>query len=87
MIQPVADTIIRRRRALGWSRERLAVAAGVGSATVARIERGKVTPYRLTLTAILDALNGAEAPTKSSPAGGPGSTPTTGATVEGDGSA
>ena len=39
MIRSEADTIIGRRRALGWSRERLAVAAGVGSATVARIER------------------------------------------------
>jgi len=81
-----ADTIRRRRQALGLSRERLAVAAGVAAGTVARIERGSVTPYRLTVNAILDALSSAEAETKSSPAGRPDSTQTTGGSVENAGS-
>ena len=86
MIRSEADTIIGRRRALGWSRERLAVAAGVGSATVARIERETVSPYRLTLAAVLDALSAAEAEKKSSPTGRSDSTHTTGASVENAGS-
>ena len=49
-----------RRHAAGLTMEQLAVAAGIGSATVARIENCRVSPNRSTLLAIELAFNDVE---------------------------
>jgi transcriptional regulator with XRE-family HTH domain len=55
-------TQIRMARAgLGWSLKRLAEAAGVGLATVARFEGGKARPIPATLAAMRRALEDAGA--------------------------
>jgi transcriptional regulator with XRE-family HTH domain len=47
----------QRRRARGLSREALgALAGGVSSSTIFRIERGQVTPNRATLALLAGAL-------------------------------
>jgi transcriptional regulator with XRE-family HTH domain len=57
MIRRSADDLLRRRLALGYSRERLGAAAGgISSATVKRVERGLVSPHPATLTALAQAL-------------------------------
>jgi transcriptional regulator with XRE-family HTH domain len=45
------------RERAGLSQEILAVKAGVTSATVRNIERGRVTPLRITRLALLKALD------------------------------
>jgi transcriptional regulator with XRE-family HTH domain len=47
----------QRRLALGYSRERLGAAAGgISSATVKRVERGRVRPHPATRVALARAL-------------------------------
>ena len=54
---PVGEALKARRLALALSRERLGAAAGgVSSATIARIERGSVTPHPATVAALALAL-------------------------------
>jgi transcriptional regulator with XRE-family HTH domain len=51
------STLSRRRRELGWSRERLgARAGGVSSSTIKRIERHEVVPHPSTVAALAGAL-------------------------------
>src|ERR1017187_11032545 len=59
MMKPRVDgrSVQRRRLELGYSRERLAVAAdGIGAATVFRIEHELVHPRRVTVAAVARAL-------------------------------
>lgn len=54
--------LLERRRQLGLSREALGAAAGgVSSATVYRVELGRVRPHPSTLQALLKALETSEA--------------------------
>lgn len=54
---PVGIALRARRDALALSRERLgARAGGISSATIARIERGAVTPHPATVAALAMAL-------------------------------
>jgi transcriptional regulator with XRE-family HTH domain len=54
---PVGTALRDARLAAGLTRDELAVCAGVGSATVTRIENGHVRPNRSTLRAIAAALH------------------------------
>jgi predicted transcriptional regulator len=81
------DGVELRRRALGWSQEKLAVLAGIGSATVRRIERGTVTPHPLTVQAVEQTLTAAEKrTTRDVGASGPSATPSDLAKAVHDGS-
>lgn len=53
---PVGAALREARIAAGLTTDELAVTAGVGSATVERIECGRVTPRRATLIALALAL-------------------------------
>jgi len=54
---PDTSTLEQRRRALHLSRERLgALAGGVSSSTIKRIERGEVDAHPSTLAALAGAL-------------------------------
>jgi transcriptional regulator with XRE-family HTH domain len=46
--------ILRRRR--GWTQQQLAAAAGVGEATIARLEAGRAEARPSTMTRIAQAL-------------------------------
>lgn len=59
----LARSLIRRRRALGWSQAELARRAGVRLETVNRLERGKHAPSLATVTKIERALMRGEAKT------------------------
>jgi len=64
---PVGSSLREARIAAGLTIEQLAVSAGVGGATVERIEHGRVKPHRATLLALALALS---APYDSEAAGG-----------------
>lgn len=54
---PAVGSLETRRLNQGLSREALGAAAGgISSATITRIERGKVRPHRATLSALARAL-------------------------------
>lgn len=53
---PVGPELRAARLNAGLTIEQLAVRAGIGGATVERIEHGKVTPHRSTLLALAIAL-------------------------------
>lgn len=53
---PVGPDLRAARVAAGLTIDQLAVSAGIGSATVERIEHGRVTPHRSTLLALALAL-------------------------------
>ena len=61
----LARSLIRRRRALGWSQAELARRAGVRNETVNRLERGKHIPTLPTVSKIERALESGERPHKS----------------------
>ena len=54
---PVGRGLREARVAAGLTIEQLAVQAGVGGATVERIEHGRVKPHRATLLALALALS------------------------------
>ncbi len=54
---PVGSGLREARCAAGLSIDQLAVRAGIGSATVERIEHGRVTPRRATLVVLALALS------------------------------
>jgi len=54
---PVGSGLREARVAAGLTIEQLAVSAGVGAATVERIEHGRVKPHRATLLALALALS------------------------------
>lgn len=73
----LGDRLRLVRESVGMSQEELGEAAGVGRATIARIESGKGTPRRATLIAIsfatgvsLEWLENGETPAPDSPGGG-----------------
>lgn len=73
----LSDRLRRVRESVGLSQDELGEAAGVGRATIARIESGKGTPRRATLIAIafatgvsLEWLENGETPAPDSPGGG-----------------
>jgi len=53
---PVGPELRAARLDAGLTIEQLAVRAGIGGATVERIEHGKVSPHRSTLLALAIAL-------------------------------
>jgi transcriptional regulator with XRE-family HTH domain len=53
----LAERVRAARRERGWTREMLAVYAGVSATTVARIERGEHIPRPATLMALARALD------------------------------
>lgn len=57
-----SETCKTQRDLLGWSRDTLAKAAGIGTNTVWRIEEGLVTPRAGTMRALRKALNLQPAP-------------------------
>lgn len=73
----LGDRLRLVRESVGMSQEELGEAAGVGRATIARIESGKGTPRRATLIAIsfatgvsLEWLENGESPAGPEPSGG-----------------
>ncbi|WP_370875960.1 helix-turn-helix domain-containing protein [Corynebacterium striatum] len=73
----LGDRLRLVRESVGMSQEELGDVAGVGRATIARIESGKGTPRRATLIAIafatgvsLDWLENGETPAGPEPSGG-----------------
>ena len=73
----LGDRLRLVRESVGMSQDELGHAAGVGRATIARIESGKGNPRRATLIAIsfatgvsLEWLENGEAPAPDSPGGG-----------------
>jgi transcriptional regulator with XRE-family HTH domain len=56
-LSPVGPELRAARVAAGLSIEQLAVRAGIGGATVERIEHGRVKPHRSTLLALGLALS------------------------------
>lgn len=73
----LSDRLRRVRESVGLSQDELGEAAGVGRATIARIESGKGTPRRATLIAIsfatgvsLEWLENGETPAPDNPGGG-----------------
>ena len=57
-VAPVGSALREARLAAGMTIEQLAVRAGVGGATVERIEHDRVTPHQATLFALAQALPG-----------------------------
>ncbi len=57
-VAPVGSALREARLAAGMTIEQLAVRAGIGGATVERIEHGRVAPHRATLFALAHALPG-----------------------------
>jgi transcriptional regulator with XRE-family HTH domain len=55
--QTTGPALADLRKARHLSREQLAALAGVSAATVYRIERGRVTPLRVTVAALRAALD------------------------------
>lgn len=53
----IGEKVRQRRRALFWTQEQLAIAAGVAKQTVAFTERGITRPHRSTLELIWSALD------------------------------
>ena len=73
----LSDRLRRVREAAGMSQDELGEAAGVGRATIARIESGRGNPRRATLIAIsfatgvsLSWLENGETPAPDTPGGG-----------------
>lgn len=73
----LSDRLRRVRESVGMSQDELGDAAGVGRATIARIESGRGNPRRATLIAIafatgvsLDWLENGETPAPDTPGGG-----------------
>lgn len=73
----LSDRVRRVRESVGMSQDELGEAAGVGRATIARIESGKGNPRRATLIAIafatgvsLEWLENGETPAGPGPSGG-----------------
>jgi transcriptional regulator with XRE-family HTH domain len=56
-VAPVGSELRAARIAADLTIEQLAVRAGIGGATVERIEHGRVTPHRATLLALAIALS------------------------------
>lgn len=53
----LADRIRTLRESKGWTQEDLAHEAGIGTATVSRLERGIIEPRAVTLRALCDAFD------------------------------
>lgn len=53
----IADRIRALRESKGWTQEDLANEAGIGTATVSRLERGIIEPRVETLRALCDAFD------------------------------
>lgn len=56
----LAQKLVRRRRAAGFSQAKLARLAGVRPETLNRIERGRTTPDFATIRKLVIAMNAAE---------------------------
>ncbi|MBA4506379.1 helix-turn-helix domain-containing protein, partial [Corynebacterium sanguinis] len=73
----LADRVRKAREVAGLTQDELGEKAGVGRATVARIERGKGSPRRASLIALafatgvsLEWLETGETPAENGPGGG-----------------
>lgn len=73
----LADRVRKAREVTGLSQDELAARAGVGRATLARIEQGKNVPRRATIIALafatgvdLNWLENGETPAGDNPGGG-----------------
>ena len=55
-METIGERLQYGRRRRGWSQAELAAAAGVGSATVKRVERGEVEPHPGTTRKLAAAL-------------------------------
>lgn len=53
----IADRIRALRESKGWTQEDLAEEAGIGPATVSRLERGVIEPRVETLRALCEAFD------------------------------